>query len=87
MQQEPLEEGFFPRFIDRPRLIGIFEIDEFFLGFIIIAGIIATSLAFPDVGSLPVMLLAIGSGLSAGYFYKLYSSFFLQKRNLSPSRQ
>jgi len=72
MDQEPLQEGFFPRFIDRPRLIGIFEIDEFMLGFGIIAGIITASLAFPTVGSLPVMLTAIGSGGGTGYAYKKF---------------
>jgi len=72
MQQEPLKEGFFPRFIDRPRLIGIFEIDEFMLGFGIIAFIIALSLAFPKIGSLAVMLTAISSGIGAGYAYKKF---------------
>ncbi len=72
MQQEPLQEGFFPRFIDRPRLIGIFEIDEFLLGFGIIATIISLSLAFPKIGSLGVMITAIGSGLGAGYSYKKF---------------
>ena len=90
MQQEPLQEGFFPRFIDRPRLIGIFEIDEFILGFAIIAGIIALSLAFPKVGSLGVMITAIGSGLGAGYAYKKfkkskpngYTAHFLYKKGI-----
>ena len=74
MQKEPLQEGFFPRFIDRPRLIGIFEIDEFILGFAIIAGIIALSLAFPKIGSLAVMLTAIGTGLGSGYAYKKFKT-------------
>ena len=72
MQHEPLEEGFFPRFIDKPRLIGIFEIDEFMLGFGVIALIIASSLVFPKLGSLVVMITAISSGLTAGYFYKKF---------------
>lgn len=72
MQKQPLREGFFPRFIDRPRLIGVFEMDEFILGFGIIFGIIALSLAFPKVGSLIVMLTAIGSGIGAGVAYKKF---------------
>ncbi len=66
---------FFPRFIDRPRLIGIFEIDEFFLAFFIMASILAMSLAFPKVGSLTVMLTAIFLGVGCAV---LYSKF---KRN------
>ncbi len=72
MQKAALKEGFFPRFIDRPRLIGIFEIDEFILGFGIIFLIITASLAFPKMGSLFVMLTAIGSGIGAGVAYKKF---------------
>jgi len=54
--------AFFPRFIDRPRLVGIFEIDEFFIAFGIMTAILAISLAFPNLGSLPVMIAAIASG-------------------------
>lgn len=71
-QQNKLPPGFFPRFIDRPRLIGVFEIDEFFISFGIIAGMITLSLVFPAVGSLWVMIIAIFSGISAGVFYKKF---------------
>lgn len=66
---------FFPKFIDRPRLIGIFEIDEFFVAFITMSSILALSLLFPDIGSLTVMLVSISSGLLLAV---LYSKF---KRN------
>jgi hypothetical protein len=70
--QEALKEGFFPRFIDRPRLIGVFEIDEFFLAFTVIALTIASSLVFPKIGSLPIMLTAIFLGGGSGYLYKKF---------------
>lgn len=55
----------FPIYIDRPRLVGVFEMDEFFLAFFIMTGILAASLAFPNLGSLPVMIAAIASGLGS----------------------
>jgi hypothetical protein len=58
-------KNFFPRFIDRPRLIGIFEIDEFFLAFFMMVLILAGSLMFPDSGSLGIMFLAIFSGVGS----------------------
>ncbi len=70
--QNKLPPGFFPRFIDRPRLIGIFEIDEFILSFGIIAGMITMSLAFPQVGSLAVMLSSIAAGIISGAAYKKF---------------
>lgn len=72
MQNQNLREGFFPRFIDRPRLIGIFEFDEFVLTFGIIFSTITASLAFPKVGSLSIMLGSVFLGVSAGYFYKKF---------------
>jgi hypothetical protein len=69
---ENLKEGFFPRFIDRPRLIGIFEFDEFILTFGVIFTVIASSLAFPKLGSLSVMLIAVFLGVSLGYAYKKF---------------
>ncbi len=69
---KPLEKGFFPVYIDKPRLIGIFEIDEFFLGFGVIAFVIAGSLAFPQIKSLFVMITAISSGLLSGYAYQKF---------------
>jgi hypothetical protein len=71
-QNNKLPQGFFPRFIDRPRLIGIFEIDEFFLSFGIIFIIITASLAFPNIGSLIVMLVSVTAGISAGVAYKKF---------------
>lgn len=84
------EGVFFPRFIDRPRLIGIFEIDEFFLAFFIMIAILSLSLLFPELGSLTVMLTAVIAGVMSAYLYskfkknrpdgytlqKLYSSGF-----------
>lgn len=66
------EGMFFPRFIDRPRLIGIFEMDEFFLAFFIMILILALSLLFPSTGSLSVMLVAVVSGVSSAYFYSKF---------------
>ena len=66
-QQGPI--NFFPRYIDRPRLIGIFEIDEFFLAFAIMTSLIALSLAFPDIGSLSVMITSITTGVGAAVMY------------------
>lgn len=63
---------FFPRFIDRPRLIGIFEIDEFFLAFFLMVLILATSLAFPKIGSLTVMVTAIVVGVGSAAFYSKF---------------
>jgi len=65
-------EGFFPRYIDRPRLIGVFEIDEFLLAFGIIFVIIFGSLALPNLSSLVVMVTAISSGITAGVSYKRF---------------
>lgn len=75
---------FFPRFIDRPRLIGIFEIDEFFLAFFIMVTILASSLAFPQIESLTVMVTAITTGVGSAVFYSKFKKnrpdgFTLQK--------
>lgn len=67
-------DGFFPRYIDRPRLVGIFEMDEFMVVFGIILTVIFLSLAFPQVESLFVMLGAIISGLSSGVAYKKFKN-------------
>jgi len=64
--------GFFPRYIDKPKLVGVFEIDEFFLAFGILALIMAGSLMFPKVGSLPVMLTALFTAGTAAYSYKKF---------------
>lgn len=69
---ENLRKGFFPRFIDRPRLIGIFEFDEFVIVFGIICLVIASSLAFPKLGSLSAMLIGMFLGGGAGYLYKKF---------------
>lgn len=71
-RKDNLREGFFPRFIDRPRLIGIFEFDEFILTFGIIFIVIASSLVFPNIGSLTVMLGAVFLGVTAGYLFKKF---------------
>jgi len=63
---------FFPRFIDRPRLIGIFEIDEFFLAFGLMASILACSLAMPSIGSLTVMVTAIVVGVGSATIYSKF---------------
>lgn len=67
-----MNSNFFPRYIDRPRLIGIFEIDEFFLAFFIMVAILASSLLFPKFESLYVMLLAISFGLLSAVFYSKF---------------
>lgn len=67
-----MNNNFFPRYIDRPRLIGIFEMDEFFLAFFIMVAILASSLIFPNFESLYVMLLSISSGLLSAFFYSKF---------------
>lgn len=66
------EGSFFPRYIDRPRLIGIFEIDEFFIAFFTMIAILSLSLLFPSLGSLSVMLVAVISGVMLAYFYSKF---------------
>ena len=73
--QAPANGHFFPKFIDRPMLIGIFDMDEFFVAFCVMVLILVGSFLFPDVGSLTVMLVSIASGLGLAV---LYSKF---KRN------
>jgi type IV conjugative transfer system protein TraL len=68
------KESFFPRYIDRPRLIGIFEMDEFFLTFFTIMGVIAASFAFPNSDSLITMLIAFVTGISVGMIYKKFKN-------------
>jgi len=66
------EINVFPRFIDRPRLIGIFEMDEFFIVFGLIAATLVVSLVMPSIDSLYVMIGALTLGLSAGMGYKKF---------------
>ena len=67
-------EGFFPRYIDRPRLVGVFEMDEFAVVFGSIFGLILSSLAFPNLDSLIVMVGSIVIGLSSGIMYKKFKN-------------
>jgi len=62
----------FPRFIDRPRLIGAFEMDEFMLTFFTIMGMIGLSFLTPNLSSLVVMLGSIFTGIIVGISYKKY---------------
>lgn len=64
----------FPRFIDKPRLIGIFEIDEFFLAFGLMVVIVASSLLFPSIDSLYIMIAAIGSGFLSATAYRKFKN-------------
>ena len=66
------EENVFPRYIDKPRLIGIFEIDEFFLAFGLMSAILAISLVFPNIESLYVMITAIITGVGSAVLYKKF---------------
>ena len=70
--QNRYPNGFFPRYIDRPRLIGIFEIDEFMVVFGIIFGVIFGSLAVPSLSSGVIMPIAIIGGMVGGFFYKKF---------------
>lgn len=72
MNNKDYKEGFFPRFVDRPRLIGMFEIDEAGATFAIVVVLIAASLATPSIGSLEVILAGLFLGGSFGYFYKKF---------------
>jgi len=62
----------FPRSIDKPRLIGIFEMDEFFLSFGTMTTVLVVSLATPSINSLVIMITAIVLGLSSGILYKKF---------------
>jgi len=62
----------FPRSIDKPRLIGIFEMDEFFLSFGFMTAVLVISLATPSVNSLVVMITALVLGLGSGVMYKKF---------------
>jgi hypothetical protein len=62
----------FPRFLDKPRLIGVFEMDEFILFFAIIVSIIGGSFAFPSLGSGSVMFTAFAAGGFAAWGYKKF---------------
>lgn len=64
--------AFFPRFIDRPRLVGIFEIDEFFIAFGLMASILGISLAFPNIESLYVMVTAITVGVGSAVGFRKF---------------
>lgn len=64
----------FPRFIDKPRLIGIFEMDEFFLAFSLMTAILATSLLLPSLNSMYVMLASIIVGLGSATGYKKFKN-------------
>ena len=68
------EVNMFPRYIDKPRLIGIFEMDEFFLAFFLMAAILAISLAFPNIKSLYVMVTAIAAGIGSATIYKKFKN-------------
>jgi len=82
-----MEENYnniFPRFIDKPRLIGIFEMDEFFLSFGLMAFTLLASLATPSIDSLVVMLASLTIGLLSGVGYKKFkenrpSGYTIQK--------
>jgi len=62
----------FPRFLDKTRLIGILEIDEFFLAFSLMVAILGLSLTMPQLGSLTVMITAIVIGISSAVGYKKF---------------
>jgi len=66
-----MNETFFPRFLDKPRLIGFFEIDEFFIVFGMIVFVLFLSLAFP-ITSLIAILGGIALGLVVNFFYRKY---------------
>jgi len=57
----------FPRYIDRPRLIAMVEIDEFFLFFGMIMLCLVLSFAFPNIDSLFVIIGSVVIGVAAAY--------------------
>jgi len=67
-----ISRNFFPKYLDRPRLIGVFEIDEFIIIFGVIFVVIALSLATPSLGSGTVMPVAFFSGISLGLAYRKF---------------
>ena len=71
-EEKDILEQQFPRFVDKPRLIGIFEMDEFFILFGTIGTVFALSLAFPMANSMFVMLFAIFSSVIIAYSYKKF---------------
>ena len=89
----PEQEMIFPRFIDKPRMIGMFEIDEFFMAFGTMIFILFVSLAFPNVNSTVTMLVGFGVALGVAYGYRKFKKdkpegfiihFFYRKGILHP---
>ena len=72
MNQDDFGEGFFPQYIDRARLIGVFEMDEFAIVFGLIFLIVAASLAFPSLGTVIVMPTAFFVGMLGGISFKKF---------------
>ena len=74
MENEQIDYGQipFPRYIDKPRLIGVFEVDEIALFFGIVFVIIASSLAFPNLDSALVMIGSMAIGGSSAYGYQKF---------------
>lgn len=62
----------FPRYIDKPRLIGVFEMDEFFISFGVIVLVYMVSFLIPSADNLYVMLSAIALGVFSGVMYKRF---------------
>jgi len=61
------QRNFFPRYIDKPRLVGIVEIDEFFLFFGIAFASMVTALALPEGHTGSFILGSMFLGISAAY--------------------
>lgn len=72
MAMHPDETVIFPRFIDKPRMIGMFEMDEFFLAFGTMTFILFASLTFPNVNSTITMLVGFAAALGVAYGYKKF---------------
>lgn len=67
-----MNEKIFPRFLDKPRLIGIFEMDEFLVAFGTMVFILSLSLVFPKIPSLYVMIASITIGLTLSVMLKKF---------------
>jgi len=72
MAVHPDQEMIFPRYIDKPRMIGMFEIDEFFMAFGTMIFVLFASLAIPNLNSTITMVLGMAISIAVAYGYRKF---------------
>lgn len=72
MTVHPEQTMIFPRYIDKPRMIGMFEIDEFFMAFGTMIFVLFASLAIPNLSSVITMVLGMAISIAAAYGYRKF---------------